>query len=468
MKESVPELQSSLQRMSDGGSALANYTMSRKKIKKMVSKCLGHWKKVEKLEKDGSNVSVAVRLLNEVEEVSLLTLKTALAYASGVKATSTGHGWSLVAKLMNSKHVSCEDANEMEKIDLALCALKTKKSSADSKVMRSLLKQLETLEMNISELEEGMEAVSRCLVKTLFSPSKKRMATSFANQRTTCHARSISLPSRPHPLDASVEDQLSRLRASETGASSSASSICHKLSGIKELCEIVNDLIQLPLNQQALSHPLNHDEAEEVLDGSLGLLDLCSSTMDVLSQMKASVLELQSSLRRRSGEESDLANYTMSRKKINKLVSKCFGNFKKLDKSSALVHSEKDSSTLSVVRTLRELEAVTLSTLKFVLAYVSGTKAESRRHGWSLVAKLMQSKRASCETAQDANEVDKIDHALYALGTKKSSTDVKSVQSLLKQLETLELSINEIEDDLEAVSRCLVKTRVSLLNVLNQ
>ncbi|GAB4832990.1 hypothetical protein Ancab_007012 [Ancistrocladus abbreviatus] len=293
------------------------------------------------------------------------------------------------------------------------------------------------------------------------------MAAPVSMPKTTCHARSISLPSRPHPLDASIEDQLSRLRSSENGASTSAYSICCNLSGIKDLYEHVNDLIQLPHNQQALSHQLNRDEAEEVLDGFLCLLDLCSFAMDALSHMKESVLELQSSLRRRSGEESALVNYTTSKKKINKMVCKFFGNLKKMEKSSASGQLEKDGSFLSVVRMLKEVEEVSLLTLKSVVAYVLGTKPGSRRHGWSLVAKLMQPKRVSCQTEEDANPGNKIDNALYAQGTKQWSTDMKFVQDLLEQLEALGLAISEIMDDLEAVSRCLVKARVSLLNALN-
>ncbi|GAB4832994.1 hypothetical protein Ancab_007017 [Ancistrocladus abbreviatus] len=258
------------------------------------------------------------------------------------------------------------------------------------------------------------------------------MATSVSMPKTTCHARSISLPSRPHPLDASIEDQLSRLRSSENGAFTSASSICHNLSGIKDLYEHMNDLIRLPLNQQALSHQPNHDEAEEVLDGSLCLLDPYRSTMDILSQMKESVLELQSSLRRRSAKESAPVNYTTSIKKINKMVSQCFGNLKKLKKSSTLDQFQTNSSILSVVGMLKEVGAVSISTLKSVLTYVS---------------------------EQDANKVDMIDHALYALGT-----DMKFGQDLLRQLETLRLAITEIEDDLEAVSRCLLIFKLQIVN----
>uniref|UniRef100_A0A6N2LCH5 Uncharacterized protein n=1 Tax=Salix viminalis TaxID=40686 RepID=A0A6N2LCH5_SALVM len=100
-----------------------------------------------------------------------------------------------------------------------------------------------------------------------------------------CHVRSISLPSRSHPLNASVEDQLDRLRSSLT----TSTSAYHKLSGLKAF------------EQQK-------ERGEEVLNGSLLLLDMCSTTRDVFSSMKECLQELESSLRRRKGGESGFSS----------------------------------------------------------------------------------------------------------------------------------------------------------------
>ncbi|EEF29122.1 conserved hypothetical protein [Ricinus communis] len=61
------------------------------------------------------------------------------------------------------------------------------------------------------------------------------------------HIRSISLPSRSHPLTVSVLEQLDKLKASQS------SSLGHKLAGLKELYECFNDFLQLSLTQQTLS-----------------------------------------------------------------------------------------------------------------------------------------------------------------------------------------------------------------------
>ena len=59
-----------------------------------------------------------------------------------------------------------------------------------------------------------------------------------------------------------------------------------------------------------------------------------------------------------------------------------------------------------------------------------------------------------------------IDAELLAL---KSSKDISflRVQNALKILEAFHWSIQEVEEELESVYRLLVKTRVSLLNILN-
>lgn len=49
------------------------------------------------------------------------------------------------------------------------------------------------------------------------------------------HARSVSLPSRNHPIAMSVEEHLNRIRSSEAATSSSASSASQKLEDLKDL-----------------------------------------------------------------------------------------------------------------------------------------------------------------------------------------------------------------------------------------
>ncbi|XVF03732.1 hypothetical protein REPUB_Repub05bG0019200 [Reevesia pubescens] len=292
------------------------------------------------------------------------------------------------------------------------------------------------------------------------------MDAPVTTMKANFHARSNSLPSKSHPLVADIEDQLRRLRASEA-TTSSPSSLCRNLAVLKEMHECANDLFQLPLSQKAFSNDRHDKYVEDMLDGSLKLLDICSSSSDALSQINGCVQDLESSLRRRNGCESSLANeirkYFTLRKQLNKIVCKCFGNIKRMQKRNAAI-LDNDHDFELLVSMLKEVEAVSLTVFESLLSFVYSPKSKST--GWSLVSKLIQSKRVSCEIE---DKDDKIDEALEALIKNKSgkSIDVTQVQKALKNLEAFESTIQELKEGLECAFRCLIKTRVSLFNIVN-
>ncbi|XP_042509228.1 uncharacterized protein LOC122084873 [Macadamia integrifolia] len=295
------------------------------------------------------------------------------------------------------------------------------------------------------------------------------MAPSPFHPKACRHARSISFPSRSHPLTFQVQEQLHRVRASEA----TSSSVSCNLGGLKDLYDSVTDLLHLPLTQQTLAQERGEKWVNEVLDGSLRSLDVCGTAADVLSQMKECVTELQSSLRRIRGE-SGLANqveaYKMYRKKVTKVINKCLGDLRKVQKRhsfSSLL--DKNHDIVAMISVLREVEAITLSMLESLLLIVSRSKVMQRPNGWSIVSNLINKKRvAEDEEEMERSELEKVDVILGALLGHRShkSLEFKQVEAQ-KQLETLELSIRDLEDGLECVFRSLIKTRVTLLNILN-
>nr|DAD46015.1 TPA_asm: hypothetical protein HUJ06_004245 [Nelumbo nucifera] len=122
------------------------------------------------------------------------------------------------------------------------------------------------------------------------------------------HVRSNSLPARSHPATSTIEEELNKLKAWEELSTSSlkAETICVGLSDLGDVYECVKDLLNLPFTQQALFQFQDQKWVSEVLDTSVKLLDVCGTTRDLLLQMKQSVQDLQSGLRRRKGEESSL------------------------------------------------------------------------------------------------------------------------------------------------------------------
>lgn len=223
------------------------------------------------------------------------------------------------------------------------------------------------------------------------------------------HTRSNSFPIRPHPVLQEVDELLCRLRSSEA-TSASSSSISHKLSGLQDLHDCVDRLLQLPLTQQALAQEQNEKWANELLDGSLRLLDVSSSAKDAILQTKECVQDLQSIIRRRGGETgliSEVRKYLTSRKMVKKEIQKAMKNLKGTENRSTFSSLNKDDETFSVVSKLREVEAITLAVFESLLSFISGPK--SQPSSWSLVSKMMQSKKVACEEATEINEFAEVD-----------------------------------------------------------
>ncbi|WOG99808.1 hypothetical protein DCAR_0519164 [Daucus carota subsp. sativus] len=264
------------------------------------------------------------------------------------------------------------------------------------------------------------------------------------------HSRSISLPSRPHPSAADVEEQLCRLRSSDE---TSTSTLCNKLSGLKYLYECVDDYLQLPMRHSS--------DSEEALGASIRLLDLCNLTKEAFSQMRASVQDLESSLRRREADvSSKIGSYLICMKKVNKMVSKCLASFKKSQ-------NKKCHETSATVSLLREVEEVSITMFESLFSSVFPAKETSKQNRWSLVFKSKQSKRVHEVSEGKVEEMQMDIEAIYKQKINMES-DFSRIQGAQKCLMALDKNMQQCEEDLECLYRSLIKTRVSILNVLNQ
>ncbi|KAM5562708.1 hypothetical protein ABKV19_017758 [Rosa sericea] len=273
------------------------------------------------------------------------------------------------------------------------------------------------------------------------------------------HTRSNSFPSRPHPIIQEVDEHLCRLSSSES-TSTSSSSISNKLNGLQDLLYCIDRLLQLQGTQQALAQEQQQKWASELLDGSLRLLDICSIAKDALSQTKECIQDLQSIIRRKRGGKTGLTNevrkYLSSRKMVKKSIHKAMGNLKGMKNRSTFSSANKDQETIAIVRKLRDVEAITLTVFESVLSFISGPK--SKPSSWSFVSKMGQSKRIACDEEAYVNEFAEVDSALKSL---------RSAENAQNQLNDLESCLQDQEEGLECLFRQLIKTRVSLLNILS-
>ncbi|XP_010242852.2 PREDICTED: uncharacterized protein LOC104587096 [Nelumbo nucifera] len=313
------------------------------------------------------------------------------------------------------------------------------------------------------------------------------------------HVRSASFPSVSHPLMSKIEKKLKELRG-DWGALSSSSpsslshrtveSLCNGLTGLADLLESIEKLLQPPFACQAASALVVHGQqprckwVDEVLNGSLTLLDVSGTIRDVLLQMKEQVHGIQSALRRRKNIaefhdlESSIVSYMSCRKTMSKVIPKCMSHLKRMEKKHGSSLSGDDSHEIVVVAgILREVEGLSLIILDSLLSFIAGPRAAPA--GWPLVSKLMHNRRVlgvACDGQNEdyANEVEKVDAALCGLvsGGRRSSSckdnEAVAMQDVQKWLKVLEMSVGALEDRLECLFRHLIKTRVSLLNILSQ
>ncbi|KAL1188518.1 hypothetical protein V5N11_005944 [Cardamine amara subsp. amara] len=261
------------------------------------------------------------------------------------------------------------------------------------------------------------------------------MAVSF-------HIRSNSFPSRLHPQAAHVDEQLARLRSCEEASTSSSSSICQRLDNLQELHESLDKLIRLPVTQQALAQEQNKKSVEKLLDGSLRILDLCNISKDALSQMKECLMEIQSILRRKRGDLSgEVKKYLASRRSLKKSFQKVLKSLK--------VKQEQECNDESLA-VFGEAQTITMALLDSLFSFMSGSKTCGK---WSLVSKLMNPKKVSCEAGE--NEFTRVDSEFQTDNTLK-----------IEDVQILESCIQDLEDGLESLSKSLIKYRVSILNIL--
>ncbi|KAH7574813.1 hypothetical protein JRO89_XS02G0008000 [Xanthoceras sorbifolium] len=177
-KECVQGLLSALRRRrgDEISSEVKKFLASRKAVKKTIKKAFRNLMKAC----SPCNINEEhemITMLREVETVTFTVFESLLSLIiiTGPKAQSKLSGWSsLVSKLVQPKRVACEEEesniNEFEKMDVGLSSFITHKSTT-SKLdnIVHVQNQLKELESSIQDLEEGLECLSRPLIKNRVS-----------------------------------------------------------------------------------------------------------------------------------------------------------------------------------------------------------------------------------------------------------------------------------------------------------
>ncbi|CAF2067660.1 hypothetical protein Bca4012_086488 [Brassica carinata] len=194
--------------------------------------------------------------------------------------------------------------------------------------------------------------------------------------------------------------------------------------------------------QRAMSS-VRSDFMEEMLDGSLRLMDICSVSRDLMVETQEHVRDLQSCVRRKKvaggGDQLDVAvsGYVKFRKNMRKETKKLLVSLKSIDGRS---------------NAMRRVASVGVSVLKSFLELLSGRQS-------NIKSKLASVLKKKCNIEDATNELERLDSAVR--GESCTRDDIQ------EKLEEVEMSIGGFEKNLEGLFRRLIRTRASLLNIIS-
>ena len=307
------------------------------------------------------------------------------------------------------------------------------------------------------------------------------MASTFSPKHSRGYAiRSISLPTRSHPSTVPIEEELNKLKSWETSSSSEVERIFFGLSGLANLYECMEDLLKLPLTQQALSHHHNQKWVDELLDCPVRFLDILGETRDAIMQMKGNVRGLQSALRRRKvGDlvvESHVSSYWILRRNTRKQCTKSLVLLKHSTEGSSFGASsplDLNHHLSAVVRVLREASLITSSIFQSLVAFLSSPILRSKiNNKWTFVSRVMRKGvlQLQCNNqVENVNELEKVDLALCRMVMDNATKDfeAENIQFAQKELEAVVVVIEGLENGLDCLFKHLINTRVSFLNIVS-
>ncbi|MED6194000.1 hypothetical protein PIB30_024310 [Stylosanthes scabra] len=295
--------------------------------------------------------------------------------------------------------------------------------------------------------------------------------------------RSISLPSRSHPSTIRVDEELIKLKTWEATSSTStptSKSISIGFSLLHDLYLSLDAFLNMASTQNVISQNQGDGDGdekkhvEEVLDGSMRVLDICGITRDIMLQIKENVQSLHSSLRRRKGDSSSVEKSVLEynffiTKKMKKNAKKVITNLKHMDSKfgvSPILNLGDHFG--AVVRVLREVIQMNLFVFQSLLSFLSMSKSKSTK--WLMVVKFVHKGVIACEdnnNSQNVNELQCVEASLSTLLIEGINNGEK-MHFAHEKLEALENVLESFDNDLESTFRHLIKARSTLLNIISQ
>ncbi|KAK2995114.1 hypothetical protein RJ640_020754 [Escallonia rubra] len=216
---------------------------------------------------------------------------------------------------------------------------------------------------------------------------------------------------------------------------------------LRDLHNSANDMLHSPVIKRVLVHHQHEKWVTEVSEASLRMLDICGTTRDVLLLVKDHLQELQSAFRRvnvgETAAEDRFASHRVHRKVLRKEMLKRLRLLKGM-KSQLITLLPDDHNLTVVVNVLREVRMTTMSIVESLMALMAMPGPMQKTNKGSFASKFTRVNSLSFWEKCDAT----------------------ALHSAHKRLEAVEMAIEDLEVELDCIFRRLIRTRVSLLNLL--
>ncbi|OAY22605.2 uncharacterized protein LOC110606784 [Manihot esculenta] len=272
------------------------------------------------------------------------------------------------------------------------------------------------------------------------------------------HIRSISLPSRSHPLISQLRDGICELRIWSSKSENRTSSwLCDGLTRLKDIHDSLDDILQLPQTQESLR--LQPTWVEKLLEDFLRFVDVYGIFQTSVLALKEEELAAQVATRKR--DDSKVALYIKSRKKMAKEMSKLANTIRDISRGSVPEINKLSITDAELVNLIGDVIEVTVSVSVALFSGISLSFGR-RKSCWMMKLPKREKKVKIEEGIEELQQVNP--ESLWGL-RKKGDEEVRMV---LKRMQDLEGCIGGIESGGEQVFRSLINTRVSLLNSLTQ
>ncbi|CAN8278755.1 unnamed protein product [Cochlearia groenlandica] len=282
------------------------------------------------------------------------------------------------------------------------------------------------------------------------------------------HVRSCSLPARLHSnsLYNHIQQLLNKFPIDNN---------TNSLSLLSQLHDSISHLLQ-DLSPSSLLHSHDHSFFTHLLDVSLVHLDLCSKLRDITYRIKDCLRDLRSAFRRRRhGRHGDgvdstihghVKSFMRSRKVIHKDLAKLFLLLKQTDIPSSSVSW---SSCHPLITLVQQVCNQTCHSLKTVLLSLSTSTPKSKSSRWALVTKLVIKNVTSTSVhvqTEHTSEFHVMDEELRRFFLAKEIKK-EPIKCVITTLDNVNVVVEHMEESLENLYRCMIQTRVSLLNIIS-